>query len=134
MFVQLHPFTCFKSLTFSVRSGYKRTVLILYLKRDEKRIMLQAGGVSYAITRLKKASPVKPNEDTKAYAEYVLGVKSYDDSNDILVLNLALSWGDLSLWQKAANKCKFNADPTSIGWERVVAAWDKFGFEALRPS
>lgn len=96
--------------------------------------MLEAGGVSYAIAQLKKASSVEPNEDTKAYAEYVLGVQSYDNKNDCFVMNLALSWGDLSLWQKAANKCKFNDDPTSIGWERVVAAWDTFGFEALRPS
>lgn len=125
-----------KSLTFSVRSGYKRTVLILYLKKNERRILLEAGGVSYAITQLKKAGPVEANEDTKAYAEYVLEAKSYrdDNKNDIFVMNLALSWGDLSLWQKAANKCKFHDDPTSIGWERVVSAWDTFGFEALRPS
>lgn len=120
--------------TNSSFSDYKRTVLILYLKKNEKAILLNAGGVSYALDQLKKVDPIECTEENRAYAEYL--VKSYPHSKTyhFFVMDLSISWGDRLLWQKAADKCGFQTDPTSIEWERVIAAWDKFGFESMRPS
>lgn len=96
--------------------------------------MLEAGGASYAMAQLKKANPVQPTEENREYVDYALGVCWFDNTEDRFLMNVGLLWEDLVVWQKAANKWGFGADPTSIGWENVVAAWDKFGFGALRPS
>ena len=124
-------------------SGYRRTALVLYLKKNETRLFLKAGRSSYAISQLQKAlSTTEPSQDLKECLAYLIENESgnYDpycfSSNTVspIALDLALKWNSIPLWKKAASGCGFNADPLKFGWERVVNAWEKFGFEFLRPS
>ena len=107
---------------------------MIFLKEREDAILLKAGGVLYAFAQLKKIDLTKPSEEAMKYVRYLLGTKRYDREEDLFIVNLGLKWGDFDLWLKGANKCSFGYDPTNLGWDKVVDAWNKFGFEALCPS
>ena len=119
--------------------GYKRTVLILYLEKEQTQLLLEAGGPSYATAQLQKASvDPEPSQDIEDCLNYLIKHESgiyntYSPRNPASV-ELAIKWNNLALWEKAASGRGFKADPLKFGWEKIVTAWDKFGFQALRPS
>ena len=124
-------------------SGYRRTALVLYLKKNETRLLFKAGRSSYAISQLQKAPAViEPSQDLKKCLAYLIEnisgnynpYCSLSEPVNSPTLDLALKWNSLPLWEKAASGCGFKADPFKFGWERVVNACEKFGFEFLRPS
>ena len=111
---------------------------MLYLERGQTQLLLKVGGSEYAIAQLQKASvEPEPSQDIEDCLNHLIehgcGFYSSDSWNPASV-ELAIKWNSLALWEKAAKGCGFKADPLKFGWEKVVAAWDKFGFEALRPS
>ena len=119
--------------------GYKRTVLILYLEKEQTQLLLQAGGSTYATAQLQKASvDPEPSQVIKDCLNYLIrhesGIYSSYSSKNTVNVELAIKWNSLALWEKAASGCGFKADPLKFGWEKIVTAWDKFGFQALRPS
>lgn len=118
--------------------GYIRTVLILYLEREQTQLLLRAGGSSYAAAQLQKAPVVpEPPQKIKDCLDYLLKYETGVNAPRLpnaLSLDVSIKWNHLALWKKAANGCGFESDPLKFGWEKVVTAWDKFGFEALRPS
>ena len=109
-------------------------MLVIFLKEREDAILLKAGGATYAFAQLKKTDLTKPSKEAMKYITYLLEAQHYERQEDLFIVDLGLKWGDFDLWLKAANKCAFGYDPTSPGWDKVVDAWDKFGFEALCPS
>ena len=111
---------------------------MMYLEREQTQVLLRAGGSSYAVTQLQKASVVPdPPQKIKDCIHYLLEygtLKCAPYLPDALGLDVAIKWNNPALWIKAANECGFQSNPFKFGWKKVVAAWDKFGFEALRPS
>ena len=118
--------------------GYIRTVLILYLEREQTQLLLRAGGSSYAAAQLQKAPVVpEPPQKIKDCLDYLIKLETGMFGSRLpygCSIEVAIKWNSLALWKKAADGSGFKEDPLEFGWERVVAAWDKFGFEALRPS
>ena len=100
--------------------------------------MLRAGGSSYAAAQLQKAPVVpEPPQKIKDCIDYLLKYGTGERAPnlpDTLFLDVAIKWNNPALWVKVANECGFQSNPFKVGWKKVVAAWDKFGFEALRPS
>ena len=125
-------------LMLTTSLGYKRTVLIFYLEKEQTQLLLRAGGSSYAISQLQKASAVpEPPQKIKDCLDYLIKLETGMFGSRLpygCSIEMAIKWNSLALWKKAADGSGFKEDPLEFGWERVVAAWDKFGFEALRPS
>ena len=117
-------------------SGYRRTVLALYLKENEIKLQLKAGGKDFAIAHLQKATVVsEPSQDLKECLTYLIDNTFRAYYSDLpAILDLAIKWNNLPLWENAASPAGFKSKPLEFDWKKVIAAWEKFGFESLRPS
>ena len=120
--------------------GYRRVVLVLYLKVDSHGLLLRAGGASYAMSQLKLRNPDEPSALDRKFATHV--VVHLNSSNVhrgterewlAYMFELALRWRDSEIWLKIASKIGSQQNLHLIGEEKLNAAWDVFGFDTLRP-
>ncbi|KAH8111037.1 hypothetical protein DFH11DRAFT_710036 [Phellopilus nigrolimitatus] len=118
----------------SVEYWYHRTAIVLYLKANAQNILLEAGGITYAVAQLKSNNPTLPTPQDTAFANYIADHLSVQHINaGYYVADLALRWKNAPLWFKVACKCGADKNPDTLGKERLTAAWAVLGFEAIRP-
>jgi len=100
-------------------------VLILFPVSKELDILLNAGGVSYAVQKLKQGQPRDPTEDDHTVSNFILGrIKGGDKVPALAMADLAMQWNDLTMWTRVIK----------LGADKFVTAWRAFLFESIRPT
>jgi dihydroxyacid dehydratase/phosphogluconate dehydratase len=98
--------------------------------------MLNAGGVSYALQRLKRTGPslTGPTQDERKMANYILArLSSRDRTLTLAMANFAVQWGDLAMWKQVVKATAADKSLDIVGQATIFAAWKKFSFETVRP-
>lgn len=94
-------------------------------------ILFSAGGVTYAIQRLKSADSTVPTADDRTLADLVIhSLKSNDMVTATTVVNFALRWKDLERWKAVIKKSGLSASSLSV--DELLQAWKIFSFEGVR--
>jgi len=95
--------------------------------------MLNAGGVSYALQRLKSAGSRSPTQEDRKVANYVLArINPRDKVSALAMADLAIQWNDLAMWNQIVKASGAEKSLDMIGKDKLIAAWDKFSFENVR--
>jgi hypothetical protein len=95
--------------------------------------MLNAGGVSYALQKLKSASPRSPTQEDRKMANYVLArMNPGDKASALAMTDFAIQWNDLAMWNQIVKASRADKNLDMIGKDKLIAAWDKFSFENVR--
>ncbi|KAF5383237.1 hypothetical protein D9615_004868 [Tricholomella constricta] len=116
----------------SLDHWYRRTVLVLVHEDDAPQILFSAGGVQYALQRLKKSASDIPTSDDKDMAGRVLNVLSANDkATATLMSDYALKWKDLGMWKTVIKK---SGSLPTFGADELIRAWKTFTFEGVRLS
>ena len=95
--------------------------------------MLNAGGVSYALQRLKRGGPRNPTEEDRKMAKYVLArITPHNKTSTIPMADFAIQWNDLAMWTQLVKASGADKNLDIIGRDKLIAAWKKFSFETVR--
>ncbi|THH12663.1 hypothetical protein EW146_g7492 [Bondarzewia mesenterica] len=115
--------------------GYRRTVLILFHEDDETEILLNEGGMSYA---LKKIQQVGNSENPSAEASRIAAwiMEKMPPSKDVtaakVMANLAVQWNDLDKWHQVVTFSGAEKNMNVLGRQNFMDAWKKFSFERVK--
>lgn len=123
------------SLTFLFFPVYRRTVLVLFPRQEESNILLNAGGVSYAVQKLRAAGARAPTAEDRKFANYVLsqaGTREKITAN--FMADLALRWGDSGMWRQVVKASGADKNIGVLGRDKFIGAWKRFSFEVVRSS
>jgi hypothetical protein len=114
--------------------GYRRTVLVLFPVGKELDILLKAGGVSYALPKLKRAGPRDPTDEDRKIANYVLArLTPRDKASSLAMADFAIQWNDLAMWNQLVKASGAEKNLDMVGKDNLIKAWKKFSFESVRP-
>lgn len=112
---------------------YRRTVLVLFPKDRQLEILLNAGGVPYAVGLLQKANTIDPTETDRRTAQYVVNsLKVGDKSVAQTMADLAVQWNDVGLWKQVVTASGGEKNVDVLGMDKFNQAWKKFSFSAVR--
>lgn len=113
--------------------GYRRTVLVLFPYNKELDILLESGGVSYALRRLKRGGTGQPDEDDQKVAKFIVDrIKKGDTVSTQAMTDYAVQWNDLAMWSQVVKSGGTDKAIDILGKERLVAAWMKFSFDVIQ--
>ena len=141
-------------LLTSLFLGYERTVLVLFPGSKQLDVLLASGGVEYAIAELEKSASEGPTKENQKVVEYIFQnwrktpledycVFDFRPSYEVPTMcssevatkltDIAVQSGDAKLWVRTMGMRKFRdeADLTRFGYDRIVAAWEKFQLEEI---
>jgi hypothetical protein len=109
---------------------------VLFPTAKELDILLNAGGVSYALQKLKRAGPRDdPTPEDRKMANYVLARLTPRDKISALALaDFAIQWNDLAMWNQLVKASGADKNLDVIGKDKLFAGWKKFSFENVRPT
>ena len=102
--------------------------------------MLAMGGPNYAFKKLKRWMGEGPTERNKKAAWYLVNhgdlsttswSRAFSD-HALLLIDLALEWIDLSLWEKVIKKTTAEGFTTEAGLDLLVQAWGVFTFDRTK--
>ena len=112
---------------------YHRTVLVLFAKDREVEILLNAGGVPYALKILRKANPLALTEEDRKTAQYVVHrLSSQDQATKTAMADLAVRWGDSNMWKRIVKASGAEQNINTLGKNKFVEGWKKFSFDAVQ--
>lgn len=105
-------------------------MLVLLHKDDATSILFSAGGVTYAVQRLKSSNSTVPTADDRILADLVLNsLKSDDKVTATTMADFSLKWNDLEKWKAVIKKS--NSPISTLGADKFVQAWKMFSFEGV---
>jgi hypothetical protein len=106
-------------------------VLVLLHEHDATSILFSAGGVTYALQRLKTANSTIPTADDRTLADLVLrSLASNDKVTATTMADFAMKWNDLDRWKEVIKK---SGSPIStFDIDKLLQAWKMFSFEGVR--
>jgi hypothetical protein len=106
-------------------------VLILFPVSKELDILLNAGGVSYALQN----KDSRPHEEDRTVANFILGrIKRGNKVPALAMADLAMQWNDLTMWIRVIKASEADKSLDVLGADKFVAAWKAFSFEAIHPT
>lgn len=127
--ISLTPCCCINP----VCSGYRRTVLVLFPYDKEADILLESGGISYALQKLKLGGSREPTDEDRKMAKFVVNrINSRDTTPTRAMAGLAVQWNDLGMWCQVMKAGGADKNLDVLGQDRIIAAWNKFSFVAVR--
>ncbi|KAF8067731.1 hypothetical protein FPV67DRAFT_1153315 [Lyophyllum atratum] len=113
----------------AVQHYYYRTVLVLMHEQDAPDILFKAGGVDYAMQRLRKSISDTPTPDDKRMWDLLFkGFSGYDQATAAFMSDCALRWRDLDMWKNVIKKSG-SLIMTTFGTDHIVRAWKMFTFQ-----
>jgi hypothetical protein len=103
-------------------------VLVLLHEDDATSILFSAGGVTYAIQRLKNSNSDIPTADDRTLANLVLNsLKPNDSVTAPTMADFALKWNDLERWNIAIRRSGLPI--STFGVDKLLQAWKMFSFK-----
>lgn len=103
-------------------------MLLLLHKEDATSILFSAGGITYAIQRLKSTNSALPTAEDSTLANLVLNnLKSTDRTAATTMADFALKWNDLERWKAVIKNSGLTC--SVFGVEKLLQAWETFSFE-----
>lgn len=111
--------------------GYRRTVLVLLNEDDAPSILFAAGGVTYALQRLKRSNSSSPTADDVKMANLVVDrLSPTDKTTATLMVNYSLKWRDVNMWKRIIKKGGYLI--STFGVDKIVSGMKVFSFEGVR--
>jgi hypothetical protein len=105
-------------------------VLVLLHENDATSILFSAGGVTYAIQRLKSSNSAVPTADDRTLANLVLNsLKPNDIATATTMTDLAMKWNDIERWKAVIKKSGLPI--STFGVDKLLQAWKMFSFEGV---
>ena len=109
------------------------------LAKEDLKTQLKMGGTSYALKKLKKWKSEGPTERNKQAARFLLQHSHFGAGPSYtltkkasFLFNLALEWGDFSIWQKVLEKSvKGNSTP-KLSLDILTRASSVFTFDRTK--
>ncbi|EFI26739.1 2OG-Fe(II) oxygenase [Coprinopsis cinerea okayama7 len=117
---------------------YFRTVLILYRRKDEIKVMFTlGGGTSWALERLKTSRDPPSEEDKLVVQELVRTLSTVPSISHqaavIALFEYAVKWKDADLWSKVIVRAgTVRGTNSSIMVEKVLAGLGVFPFDSVK--
>jgi hypothetical protein len=106
---------------------------VLFPCEKELDIMLKAGGVSYAIQKLKRAGRKVPTEEDRKMASFVVDrIRTGDKITAQTMVDFAVQWDDIAMWTRVVRASGADKSVDTLGKDRFVGACKAFSFEAVR--
>lgn len=107
---------------------------MLFPCTKELDILLKAGGVTYAIQKLKRSGQKDPTEEDRKIAKYVVDrVSTRDKDTTRTMADFAAQWNDIAMWKQVIKASGADKSFDVLGKDRFIAAWKAFSFENVRP-
>ena len=110
----------------------------MYLAEDP-RTWLDMGGSDYALKKLLRWRAEGPTERNKQMVRFILehGNLSARWRNTLpqtalLLIDLALEWNDLAMWQEVVRKSIGNGDTSSLSSDILFRVWSAFSFDRTK--
>jgi len=114
--------------------GYSQPVLVIFHKNHALDVLLEAGGVQYALQKLEKNALQDGTEENRRTVDHILqyaDVKLLQDKDALLqTANYAVQWNDVAIWKRVVEKVGVDDNAHAIG---VLEACRVFPFEPIRP-
>ena len=101
--------------------------------------LLEMGGSDYALKKLLRWRAEGPTERNKQMVRYILehGYFRACWQNTLpqtasSLIDLALEWNDLAMWQEVVRKSIGDGDPSSLNSDVMCRAWSVFSFDRTK--
>ncbi|EDR06759.1 uncharacterized protein LACBIDRAFT_328485 [Laccaria bicolor S238N-H82] len=112
---------------------YHRSVLLILHGEHATETFFSAGGVHYALQRLKMSTAVPPTQEDRKMANLILkSVKPNDKLTLTTIADYSLKWFDPTMWKAVVAASGYSL--LTFGTEKCLQAWTAFYFETVRPS
>jgi hypothetical protein len=130
-----NPTCLFAFLTFP--SVYRRPVLFLFHKDQELSLLLSAGGVSYALQRIRDNASQDKTPENVHMVEYILQNASGGNHEGTLsaVASYAVQWKDVKIWKRVIEKAGEDEKDNLfalLGEEKISEACGTFHFDEIQ--
>ena len=120
-------------------AGYRRSVLVMFLGGEDSNTPLEIGGTNYALKKLQRWRAEGPTERNKQMARFILnhghlglGWSHTLTEEASLLIDLALEWGDFSIWKAVLKKSAGNGNVPQLSSDVLVRAWGAFTFDRIK--
>ena len=134
-------------------AGYERPALVLFPSSKQLDVLLSSGGVEYAVAELEKSVSEGPANENQKIVEYIFRnwgktspeyyIFDFRPSYEVPTMppsevttrltDIAVQFDDAKLWVRTIGMCEFKdrIDLSRFGWNRMIAAWEKFHLEEI---
>ena len=85
------------------------------------------GGADYAFKKLKRWKAEGPTERNRKTVQFVINHGSLSSQQSLLLIDLALEWGDFTMWQEVLDK-----DLIKLSLNTLIRAWGIFTFDRTK--
>ena len=100
---------------------------------------LRIGGPNYAFKKLERWKAEGPTERNRKMARFLIDRGYLSDcwqalsEQGSLLIDLALEWGDFTMWEEVLRKGASRGHPARLGLDLLVRAWGVFTFDRIKP-
>ena len=106
---------------------------------DDSSTLLGMGGSDYALKKLLRWKAEGPTERNKQLARYITDHGRLNPSWSqappqaaSLLIDLALEWNDLAMWQEVIKKSVSGGDTSRLSSDVLIRAWSLFSFDRTK--
>lgn len=106
---------------------------------EDSKTPLEIGGTSYALKKLRRWNAEGPTERNKQMARFLLDNGylwdtwgHYFREDALFLIDLALEWGDLAIWQEVIEKGTSEGSTPKLSLDVLVRAWSVFTFDRAK--
>lgn len=109
------------------------------LAEKDSETSLKIGGTKYALKKLRRWKDEGPTERKKQMVRFLLDngnfANSYSrnlTSEASALIDLALGWGDLAIWQEVLKKSASGRSQPQLDSDVLIRAWSVFAFDQTK--